>query len=809
MPQQVQTNVENNFTKGLITEATGLNFPENAATFASNCEFTLIGDIVRREGINTELNGSLNIGTHVNPLAQSTYVWNNPGGDGNSKLLVRQIGGTLYFYNIATSTVANPLSTQLLPGINGQIQLSAFLPIGSSSVDTTLECQYADGNGYLFIYHPSCDPAYVLYNPVTLVVTASVITVQVRDYIGVLEPNVGVTVRPNVLTTEHTYNLANQGWTSGNNWYTTSTNTLVPGTGAFSITVGTGLTISNGDIMTMSATDILYQNPSLIPAILSITVTMTGTVTSYTSGSGAISLNITNVSYTSNAWAFPSYGGTGGTLYSTGVYYAINYPWTINSVNKGLISTWHTAEGNYPSNSDIWWTFKDDTDTFNPGTTQPSIGISNSNAPQGHYLLNAFNMDRNAAAALSGITVVSTTARPTTGAWFQGRVWYTGVNSSFAAVGDVGFFTWTENIYYSQIVQTPSDFGACYSQNDGTSEFLNAALPTDGGYITIVGSGTIHKLFPIQNGMIVFANNGVWFITGSQGIGFAATDYTVTKISAVKCLSNTSYIDVLGLPYFWNEEGIYQVMANQNGQLGVEPLTVGTILSFYNEIPLASKKYARGSYDPINYTIQWCYRSSLESGVINRYQFDSILNFNTYNKAFFPYSISVGTSPQYINGINYISYPYISNSTPDPDFKYISFALNVGLGIEYGIAEEYDTTLVDWGSANYTSQFTTGYKLHGQGMKRFQVPYIYVFSRNTGYAAYYIQSAWDYGINFDSNHWSQPQFIELNDSNSSMIIRRHRLRGTGRVMQLMFTSVPGQPFDLMGWALYETMDTSV
>ena len=106
MANQVLTTVENAFTKGLVTEFTGLNFPEQAATSASNCEFTLIGDVVRREGIDLEANYTSTSGT--SSTANSSYVWNNVGGDGLTKVLARQDGATLYFYTISAATTSAP-----------------------------------------------------------------------------------------------------------------------------------------------------------------------------------------------------------------------------------------------------------------------------------------------------------------------------------------------------------------------------------------------------------------------------------------------------------------------------------------------------------------------------------------------------------------------------------------------------------------------------------------------------------------------------------------------------------------------------
>lgn len=764
MPSLI-TSVENNFTKGLITEFTGLNFPENAATDTDNCEYALVGDVTRREGINTELNGT-SASIVVASKAIAEYVWNNPGGDGNSKLLVEHIGSTLYFYNIATATVALPLSTKVLAGT---IDVSAKVAVGNT-FDGTSECQFADGNGYLFVYQKTCDPFYVTYNAGTQALSSSTIAIQVRDFTGVID-SLSVDTRPSTLSTDHKYNLQNQGWTSGNSWSGSTTASVSLGSNAFTVAAGI-VGVVNGQVVNLT-----YNSQSGLPGPGGAGVG-SGTVTNY--AGTTLTINVTSLSA-------PSISG----------------PVTIIPINTGLLNTWNTAEGNYPSNADVWWYFKNSSNVFDPATTADNVTLSTGNAPQGHYILNAFYQDRASASGLS-TTLVSTVTRPTTGTWFQGRVWYTGVSSFQAAAGDANFYTWTENIYFSQIVSGITDFGLCYQTNDPTSENLNSLLPTDGGVITIVGCGTIHKLWPVANGLLVFANNGVWFITGSQGIGFSANDYTITKISSIKVLSSKSFVDVMGLPFFWNEEGIYQVEAGQGGQLSVQPITVGTILSYYNDISLASKKYARGAYDPIGYRIQWVFKSVAETDVTSRYQFDKILNYNTYNKAFYPYSVSSDGSHS-VAGIVYVSYPYINSSTPEPGFKY-----PVTTTSTISFAEEYDSSFVDWGSANYTSYFVTGYKVHGKGLMKFQVPYVNVFQRNiSDYVAYYIQGLWDYPTSSDSNRYSTKIFAETFDQNHGVSFRRHKIRGRGYTLQIKVTSVDGIPFDIIGWATFESLNAGV
>ena len=794
--------VMNNFNGGLKTEFTGLNFPENAATDTQNVVFSIIGEALRREGIDLEVNAVQN-NIFVQGKAVNTYRWSNVGGDGQTQVLVVQVGNMLYFFNTSVATPSSPISAQLLMS---NINFSVYQASGNTADISLVECQFTDGNGYLFVFHPDCDSFYCTYN--NGVVSANKITIQVRDFTGFTpEPgNPAITFRPSTLNNEHNYNLQNQGWVGIPTWTAiASANliTVINGTqlglagGNVAFTVPSGLSsVTVGQIVSVFWNGYigLYQVSSGNHGQYFIGGEAQGTVVSYLGTTLTIDINGNNQVY-----SIPSgynYTGTIG-----------NQTYSIQpGAVQNTIGTWHTAEGNYPSNSDIWYEYKDSTGIFNPATTYTNVSIGSGQSPQGHFILNAFNQDRTSISGITGLTAVTTSTRPKCGTWFQGRVWYAGVDASQQASGDAVYSTWTENIYFSQIVQDATDFGFCYQVNDPTDETLNELLPTDGGVIVIQGSGSIYNLFPVQNGVLVFAANGIWIIRGNSGLGFTANDYSINKISGTQSISSTSLVNVQGYPMFWNEEGIYFVKPGKEeapygfGGFTVDPLTVGTILTYYNNIPRDSKRFVRGDYNPITYVIQWCYRSTQETGIFNRYQFDTILNLNVYNHAFYPYVVSPD-NVYFISDVVYMSYP---SGVLDATFKY--FATD---GVNLSFAEERDDqNWLDWFSVdnvgvNYTSYFVTGYNIHGKGLRRWSSNYIQMFCDNSVPYAYTIQGIWDYAGSGNSGRWSTIQTVTNFDPNYRIKYRRHKLRGHGMSLQIKVSSVQGQPFVIQGWSQFE------
>lgn len=304
------------------------------------------------------------------------------------------------------------------------------------------------------------------------------------------------------------------------------------------------------------------------------------------------------------------------------------------------ITRWQIDTGKYPANSQTWWVYKR---PIVLGTDMPprqylevfdtdlrhQITVGNTPAPRGHYVYDAFLIDRATASEIPLLPIeTSFGARPGVCAFFSGRVFFAGVQSA----------KYSTKIYFSQIIERDSQIGACHQQQDPTDEDAPDLLPSDGGVILIPEVVEVVNLVTKDNSLLVFSTNGVWQITGSEGLGFRANDYSTSKISDTPALSQMSFVSVDGTPMWWNRSGIWAVMADQMGKMSVQSLTDKTIKQFYLEIPAESKKFAKGAYNFQSKIVQWVYRTTAPTDVAEQFTYDQVLNFNTLTGAFYPWT---------------------------------------------------------------------------------------------------------------------------------------------------------------------------
>ena len=199
----------NNFVKGLITEASPLNFPANASLDEENFELNRDGTRDRRLGldlepdwekINTEI---YNVDLSVS--GKNTFKWYGVEGDLEKDFLVVQVSNILFISDLSSTSLSGD-------GYIGKITLSLFptnVNYSFASIEGKLVVAAGTENIVVMSYDALETPSPFLYEYKRL---------KVRDVWGVevvgTEYETDPTFRGDgtVLNMSHVYNLRNQSW---------------------------------------------------------------------------------------------------------------------------------------------------------------------------------------------------------------------------------------------------------------------------------------------------------------------------------------------------------------------------------------------------------------------------------------------------------------------------------------------------------------------------------------------------------------------------------------------------------------------
>jgi len=791
-----------NFTGGLITEASPLTSPDNTSLAGDNFDLKRDGSILRRRGVDYEKGGSL-LFTLTHPAnawasqVTSVHEWRSVGGNGSLNNLVVQVGSTIFITSLDTPSISSaglvPFDSSTLGGGAAATSFDLNL-IKSGTADAGIsKVQMAFGKGTAFIVGPDIHPIYITYDNNTLSYTAGYIggtasNILIRDFAGE-DDGLALDERPLALTALHDYNLHNQGWSSTQ--ITSYFNgTVGASTGIMSIALGTVTTItvpattalSNGKSVTIANVAIPGGDPNIngVHVINSVTTTTTTTFTIPVDTSTAVGPY------------------TGGDYHIT------------------------TSSGTYPSNSDIWWHGKNSTGDFTPSELN-KIWFGAIQAPKGHYLFNAFSILRSS--KIVGATDQTTTSRPSTIAFYGGRVWYGGIkDSSFGGT-----------ILFSRLVEDPlQDAHKCYMDADPTSEIVSDLVASDGGTITIPEAGQIVRLMPIAQGILVFAQNGVWLVAGTNATGgFSATAFSVNKLTNIGTVSPEGVVEVEGNAFYISRSGIYTIAPNPTtGAISANNITQSTIQKKITAISDSALSLVKAVYDPLEREVKWFYSESLNSSYLEAA--NRAITLDLVLKAFYTSQIS-GTIGL---GVPSISNPFVTlpAAATLPDYesmvRYLTLVPTTATTTEFYISANYDDRLVDWYTSNvagydYSSIIDTGYELHKDAMRDKQIDDFHLFFKRTEHtitdgvldneSACLFSYRFDWADDPSSGQYSTleegyyfPRLITIPNavgtvpftSGSDVVVTKHSVNGSGRAFQLHIESKPGKDMHLLGWATF-------
>jgi hypothetical protein len=758
MTRQINATEITTFVGGLITEASPLTFPANASLDEDNFILNRDGSRERRLGMDYE-DAHVNVVTGVTipdavDLATTSIRWSNAGGDSGKNLIVIQVGNEVKVFDATVQPISGAL-----------IYTKVF-----TDVDIDQPFSYTVVDGMLVVATGRKQVTTFKYS--NGIITSQDKVLLIRDLFGVtdivggvnLREGNGITIRPTINSQAHVYNLRNQ-------------------------TFAQPRKIIGGEIV---------EDPI-------------------------------NYFFSVSGGQFPSN--------SDAVTFAL-YP-DANDSDDRLSERFNAKDiinspvGTFPASKGYFII-----DAMARGTSR----LTECQKLAAQYPL--------LTVPVNSLPIDTTPGGPSVISEYAGRVFYAGFSGEIIGE-DANSPHMSSYVLFSQLVQDPTDITTCYQDGDPTSKETPDLLDTDGGFIRIEGAYNIVRLINIGSALAVLAANGVWLIQGGSDYGFKATNYLTTKVTTHGCDSPNSVIVIDNTFMFWSDDGIYNVAPNQFGDYIAENVSQKTIQRYYDKINPLDRRACKGTYDTYEKKVRWLYGSRLGStGPVKELVLDTTIG------AFYPATINFmsGRLPLPISGIivppfrlTFIEAPVTVNTVPvtasgapvttqliitEPSTRETIYAILTGTSptISFTFGSYRDNLHRDWRSYNgigvdAPSFLLTGYLSAGDFQRTKQAVYVttHFTKTETGFTTEFepinpssclMQSQWDWSNSANSGKWGRTfqayrhrrhYFPEdsndpFNDGNAT-VNTRNKLRGSGKVVSLLFKSEPDKHMHLLGWSI--------
>lgn len=805
MPQSGNVKQIVNFSKGIITEASPLNFPENASIDEQNMVLDVDGSRFRRLGLDYEFQGRL--GTTVPNTSSkitSSFSWKNVGEDSSLTIAAIQLGNSISFFLVTEQSLGSGyLDTIFIEGV------------GDNPYD------YSVVNGDLVVTTGETRPISVTYTE-TEGFSFEYLDIRIRDLYGV-QDNLDDSERPDILSSSHDYNLRNQGW-------------------PFEFTLGgpsTGDPVedfyddiqkypSNSDHFQYGITP-LKDNPEdekFKPSLLE-----TADTGSTRSPRGHFIIDPFNrgLSRKEQVLFTQSHGSTLTREFNPDVT-------CTETDDGGVCQNWIWTGGNPTLDLNVQVDNIFDieiTPAYNYSLTQDAVDnwfLTIQEDPQ----CNPFIGCPKIVVKFKIADTVSTIEIPddkelgrfSCTASMGNRVFYSGIHSKLID-GDDESIRYNGAVFFSLVSAKRNDLEQCYQEADPTSRKVSDLVDSDGGVIFISEAKGIQKLIPLGSSLIVVASNGVWVIKGTDR-GFTATEYIIDKISDIGSANKQSIVLVDTGIFYWSDSSIRYISQDQYGSYVVNNITETTIKSL-----VVNATNPVGFYDNIQNRVFWLHNNGRDE-----------LVFNLVLKAFTRNTYPEGKLIGYVDVPSYTISSYSEDVYVDSDLVFvdediITVSRELLDTIEYGMmyvtisdgkiffSHQSSREFLDWEEFDYDSYIITGYDTTGDMISKKTTPYLFVYSKRTENGFRYdndlnivyknpsacrVQTMWDWagssgsgkwGIKFDAyrllRQYNPSGVTDQFNYGEDVVVTKNRMLGRGRTVSIKFSSETGKDMQLLGW----------
>lgn len=533
--------------------------------------------------------------------------------------------------------------------------------------------------------------------------------------------------------------------------------------------------------------------------------------------------------------------------------------------NKDPIDYTNEKLSRYPSNSEIIWSAKlsSATDASAVNSYSPwdldKNQFGNTPAPKGAFTIDIFNRgssrrdygftietptEENPIIPLDksegGIIAVST---------FAGRIFYAVKETSFTDKDSKSPNIGTM-IFFSRSSNAIDDWVKCHAEADPSSEHVFDPVATDGGFITIPEMGQVVNIKTMGQSLFVFATNGVWEIHGGEN-PFSATNQEVMRTTNIGAINRDCIIYAEDKICYWGRSGIYLITRDALTLRGSNnDLTFVTIQSYFDDIDIAYKETAIGTYDQYTRTFRWLYSDGYSRFYNRELVYDIKLG------AFYINEIKSSETTPWVTGYLTISDPIylttfnevlvgtspivvgsliVRTSVRTPEerslgsTKYLTI-IEDGGEYKFTFSHYRNIDFLDWYSFNgvgidANAALLTGYITAGTPASGKELSYITTYFRLTesGFnpdgsvidpSSCTIQTQWDWTDNIEQGRWGREfeayrlprMFMMLTPEDDfnygyTTVVTKNKLRGHGRAVSILFKTKPGHNLHIYGWSI--------
>lgn len=802
MPQQSrQAKPYASYIGGLWTESTPLNFPENTVSKTTNFKYNPDGSIERRLG--------LAVTDDVDePISDCCVVeshrWSDPGNSVDLEIIAVQFGNIIQLYRETGDC-------------DSDYEELCRYDLNDYRVNDTEICDYpvdfASGHGKLFISHKAIQPQYITYNDGDdcsndpLGCTIHSVDIYERDFEGV-DDGLANDECPTELTQAHRYNLYNQGWTdeyielyyeqsiaecednietttecewvvvdvsdNEREWVCTETEVTTE-------TSCEGCYPANNERWQMG----LYIDPDDGKEKWSLEELKKSSFGSTTVARGHFIRNIFDT-----CDVFTGFGRSSlvdALLRPTYITLVFDTPHnyvtgdTVEVVGSVVVITDSAGNETFSSYDGVY-TVGVDSNATNAYHVRIPLTEIGANIGDTISITNIGDVVTQG----SGVDLVDCCVseyRPEVVGLYAGRVWYAGIHNQ--RLGN--------RIYFSQVLRDDSNIGRMYQQNDPTSEDFNELLKTDGGFIEIPELGRVMGLKNLKDGLLVFADNGIWAVTGGTYEYFAADSYSVSKLTEVGVVSKKSIEEAEDTWVYAANRGIYIISSDQR----VTNITQKAIHRRYRKIPTSSKQQIDIVYNPYDKTLHVLHH--LEDDC---WKYCSELILNHRIEAWY----------EYVYQTHEIHHSLITGNDSDDHFDQMYLVDTDGRSKSYFMSDCYFKDWVGEDDEIIVPAYlkTAPETLGDLSVDKKIIELSFFLESNNGVQGKF-RGNWDWSCMECANKWTDIKDLANiknycdNEIPTDVVRTDYKsIKGYGRAFEYEFSTVDDKPLTIYGWsAVYE------